>query len=435
VGLTFHKPVWWLAALIFGTALFDRNFSYIHIRVGNIPFYITEIALLSLLVSVALLRLLFGSIHGKLNLSTTPLHSWVLMYLLIGTALFIEGSREYGTLKAARHFALVYYSIFFFIFVELIKSYRSFLLVIKTFFLGSLLFNLTVVIAPMFYITVYPVVVGPPVAATTYAGIVLIFLLFGPRTLIRSWPLKCLMIILYMPYIILTEVRGVWVSFGGALALAYLCAPKRELQIRLKRGISLILTGLALVLIFFLLSGRPLARYWDEFMSIFFVTASDSPLARVSVNNALWRIEMWKEVFRQFQTHTLTGIGFGSVFSLKPEHLPDALRLVLSPVSMTNVDVHNSHLAVLLRMGLAGFIVYIGINYVFCKRCLSFLRTHPDSEAKAYMLAILGAYFLYLIVASFNVALEGPFLGIFFWMLMGMGMTLPQIYHRASECP
>jgi len=48
-------------------------------------------------------------------------------------------------------------------------------------------------------------------------------------------------------------------------------------------------------------------------------------------------------------------------------------------------------------------------------------------KSKAYLLALMSCHVSISIFAFFNVVLEGPFMGIFFWIIMGLVMALINI--------
>ena len=183
----------------------------------------------------------------------------------------------------------------------------------------------------------------------------------------------------------------------------------------------------------------------------------------LSEGNALWRLNVWEEAFAQlFQSNLFLGYGVSKpliVHKLSPyktkERLDKAIRVLkndydfinritdpkrrpddgyvatypLSPLSNEmksshslywyDMDLHNSHLAILFRFGLFGFAGYAMIIGVLLWRLGKKLRSKDN-------LAILMFLFLFWQIGSafFNVVLEGPFMGSIFWICVGLGLSL-----------
>ena len=92
---------------------------------------------------------------------------------------------------------------------------------------------------------------------------------------------------------------------------------------------------------------------------------------------------------------------------------------------------HNAHLTMLARSGVPGLVLWVmtGLawfamllrNIVLAKRRKETHWSNIFIWIACYALAIV-------IDASFDVALEGPMLGIWFWSLFGLGIAASMIY-------
>lgn len=118
----------------------------------------------------------------------------------------------------------------------------------------------------------------------------------------------------------------------------------------------------------------------------------------------------------------LAGFGFGR--SLNMPGLP----LV---VQRTTRSPHNGFVTIFARMGLVGLALWFGMLGVWFHAMISSnlraLRSGQFVWASIFM--ALPAYVLAaLINACFDVSLEGPMIGIWFWSLIGMGAGLRRWY-------
>jgi O-antigen ligase len=140
-----------------------------------------------------------------------------------------------------------------------------------------------------------------------------------------------------------------------------------------------------------------------------------------------WRIDWWSKIvdYTIFGDYFWTGKGYGinlanddgfQVYSLLHDY---PLR---SP--------HNSHLTYLARSGVPGFIVWVALQGTFGTRLLKAYRkaVREDRQDWASLnLWVLTYWFAFMVNASFDVFLEGPQGGIWFWCLFGYGMALVEI--------
>ena len=134
-----------------------------------------------------------------------------------------------------------------------------------------------------------------------------------------------------------------------------------------------------------------------------------------------WRLEWWNSIIAYTfdGEYFWTGKGFGINLADDDGFQVTADRSLRSP--------HNGHLTILARMGVPGFVLWI----LFLLTLLSRLWTRhkkwkslgQDFQAGVciWTLTFLGAA---LINATFDVYLEGPMGGIWFWSLTGLAIGL-----------
>jgi len=101
------------------------------------------------------------------------------------------------------------------------------------------------------------------------------------------------------------------------------------------------------------------------------------------------------------------------------------------------IDPHNSHLNIAYKTGIVGFFVFLLIMIRFFVRTMRLLRRmRRDDKIKLYIMGLLVCCVHVLIVALFVVVLEGPYLGAFLWIAMGLIVALENIYKRKyTEIP
>jgi hypothetical protein len=97
---------------------------------------------------------------------------------------------------------------------------------------------------------------------------------------------------------------------------------------------------------------------------------------------------------------------------------------------------HNAHLTILARNGVPGLALWAitiaaWFTILFRGMAIARRRGHTRFANLFLWIACYGASFL--IDASFDVALEGPMLGIWFWCLFGFGIASTMIYHAATN--
>lgn len=135
--------------------------------------------------------------------------------------------------------------------------------------------------------------------------------------------------------------------------------------------------------------------------------------------NQRWRVAFWRHTLRESLHHPVAGVGFGAPADFVWHGVRyDARRDPTDPNDVT--PPHNSFLNLIFRTGLMGavpFFILLGLAIVRLGRALRRVRTSEDRN-RLVSLAVIGTFVA--VVASFNGALEGPFMGIFFWTVVGL---------------
>jgi hypothetical protein len=143
-----------------------------------------------------------------------------------------------------------------------------------------------------------------------------------------------------------------------------------------------------------------------------------------------WRLRWWNAIvdytFRG--PYFWTGKGFGMGLAEA-----DGFVVGLETGGPIVRSPHNVHLTMLARMGVPGFFLWISTLlawFAMLSHGLLRARLRADTEWAKIFVWIICYSMAMLIDASFDVALEGPMLGIWFWSLFGFGIGASMIYRH-----
>jgi hypothetical protein len=145
-----------------------------------------------------------------------------------------------------------------------------------------------------------------------------------------------------------------------------------------------------------------------------------------------WRLEWWNSIIAYTfgGEYFWTGKGFGINLADDDGFQVTADKSLRSP--------HNGHLTILARMGVPGFVVWILFILTLLsklwKKYKKWKHLNEDFQAGVcvWVLTFLGAA---LINATFDVYLEGPMGGIWFWSVVGLAIGLINQRSDAEGAP
>ncbi len=104
----------------------------------------------------------------------------------------------------------------------------------------------------------------------------------------------------------------------------------------------------------------------------------------------------------------MAGAGFG---------VPISIRYGLT--QYVDVDPHNSFVAIIYRLGFPAALCLFATVILCVLQTARAIRRSSELRG-AILTACLAAFTAINIFACFNVVLEGPFLGMFYWLLLGL---------------
>jgi hypothetical protein len=138
-----------------------------------------------------------------------------------------------------------------------------------------------------------------------------------------------------------------------------------------------------------------------------------------------WRLKWWSDIvnYTFFGEYFWTGKGFGiNLADDDGYQLDGTLR---SP--------HNGHLTVLARAGVPGFTLWVIVQLVWLGSIVkSYIRARRrrDGNWAGLFLSLAAYWAAFMTNAAFDVFIEGPMGGIWFWNIMGVGIAAVYVYRR-----
>lgn len=398
-----------------GYAVFGKDFAYL----GFPPFYIGEIALI-LGVAVAL-------IAGHLTSAILNLPGLALALLMLWTAhRTIPYWDQYG-LDAPRDAMIVFYGLFAYviasivlqrpsIFLVLVERYKRF--ISYAIFLAPIVVSVGATFPPLLYI-------GPkPADLACHLTAIFALALIG---FIRLRPLAFILILLFQLFAF-TQAREAMIVFvvGSSLATAF--SPKGGALRRVSAciGVFASVVGVLFVVDFHLDSDdlrRPVSvRQYVENVTSTFTGGDNEDETRE------WRLNWWSDItnYTVHGPYFWTGKGFGP-------NLADTDGYQTSSLDETQLrSPHNANMTILARGGVPELVLWIlALGAWLCaiiRQLMEARRLRDDWWAGVF--AFLLIYWTAILVASsFDVVLEGPVMGIWFWTIHGIGLS-SLILHR-----
>lgn len=450
-----HRAVWqspkseryllFLGIVLAGYALAGRGFAY----VGLPPLFIGEIALL-----VGGFVLLQSC--GWTAIWQTPQMlavSAFVLFALARTAPFLSAYK----MDALRDSAIYYYSAFAFIVAGLLVAdpRRLFVLLrlygrFAKLFLVGILITFSVYRFLHYSLPSWPWGGGPIVQvkegdAMVHLGGVVAFWMSG---LAGAMPIGWSMLLALDAACMGVIDRAGVVSFGAAMALGMAHRPRGPIGWRIIGAIGAAVMLLALTGIHVEIpggKGRELS--FDQIVMNVRSTFGDVGSDGLDSTKE-WRVEWWNDILHDTFGHVIYsqsgrgqsthrtwargryfwgGKGFGI-------NLADEYGYQVGDRSLRSP--HNGHMTILARMGVPGLMLWILVQAAWGLPILSaYYQTRRAGDTRWNALFLfLGAYWLaFLINASFDVYLEGPMGGIWFWCVYGAGAGSLWIYRHRPE--
>jgi hypothetical protein len=414
-----------LGALLLGYALFGHGVAYL----GVPPVFVGEV-----LLAVGVLLLLAGVGWGPLLDSVPGL--LLVSFILWGAVCTIPYVPRYGVL-ALRDAVLWGYAVWAIVvggllvarpqrLRMLVEQYRRFVPIflvgapivwaVET-FLGHLIPNVPGTRASL-------IAVKPGDVLVHSAGI----LAFVAMDLARNTNVLGALLLSLNVVIAGRSNRGGLLAFFAVFALVNVFRP-------LHRWSMTMVGWLAVMLIVFVVADVSIStgqrrkisvtQLVNNIVSVF----GHSPQANLE-NTKQWRLNWWRDIagYTFAGRHFWTGKGYGVNLADDDGYQVRKDGTLRSP--------HSAHLNILARSGVPGFALWVLLQLAFLASVIEALVHARRAGRRTWssLLVFLLAYWLALMVnATFDVFLEGPMGGVWFWSVFGVGLAAAWIYHRHPE--
>jgi O-Antigen ligase len=411
-----------LGGVLAGYALVGKGFAYL----GFPPLFVGEIAFAAGLAVLLRTGCLLASLTMLPNLLLMAIMAWV----LARTLPFIS---EFGS-DALRDSVTIFYGGFAFIVVALVledvrrvgtilRYYNKFLnlfipIAPVSFFISRYLFKYI----PTFTAYNVPLLqVRPGEVAVHLAGAA-VFILVGFRKVSALY----FTLMLVTAIMVVSQNRGAMIAIILPIAIAMLATGRaRQLMIAIVVGGLAFAMALALETSFGGAYREPKSSDERSVSAQQIVNNAASIIGQSGVqveSTKTWREDWWSGIVKDTVNgpYFWLGRGFGVNLAVivgneaaKPVGGEPALR---SP--------HNVHMTMLARGGVPGAILwelFLACWFGMIIRAWRLARGEGQREW-AGLFIFVGCYVMSILIdASFDVALEGPMVGIWFWCLIGLG--------------
>lgn len=427
---------WWML-LLAGLAMGGKGTAYI----GLPPIFITEVILV---IGCVLLLLQ----PGWRELLKSPTVVLILAFALWG---FARTLPYLGTYKidALRDGVLYGYAAFALIIAGMVVSqpqllpwilrkYRKFacvfLMVMPFFWVAGQVLSGKVPLWP--WAPDVPIIDLSPGDAPVHLGAIVAFAIVGLfRSELLGLPRRLLEAV--MPLLALSLVaiagavsRGGLVSFGLAASAGFIMRPRSAWARNMAFVLMVALPAVVLVDPRLPVPGRD--REFSARQLLLNVTSivSENRVGDLD-GTKQWRLRWWGKIvdYTFHGEYFWMGKGFGI-------NLADSDGFQVEFDATPLRSPHNGHLSVLARMGVTGFVLWVLIQVSWLYAMLNaYIRARQRSHLTWMMLFVfLVAYWLAISFnAAFDVYLEGPMGGVWYWSVIGFGLASVWVYENRPE--
>lgn len=383
------------------------------------PLFVGELGLAAVLV----IMLIRYATAREFFVPRHPLGVLIGAYLMFALIRFVSDYGTYG-IDAARDSAIVYYALFFFIAYQIGLRQE-----VAPFFNRAMVwvFILQAIVAAVFIISpetielvqirgVSPISQKSDLTAT-FSAVGLIFLALHPGIVVPKW-LRAGFVLLLTADMVLPGARAAVVSVFAALPFIWLAR---------RRGFLLIpclVAGFGILGVFAAGSLLPerVISVRDQVVSTIDVSGTqhyNTDFGEEKQADNRFREVLWRSIYDQTtQDNWLLGKGFGYNF------IPIFEREYGAGRWEGLRSAHNYFVTVFGRLGLVGFLIFVGIVIEAIRQAtrsaLALRRgeTHDISALSYWCCALIMAT-----SGTFGVVMEGPMGAIPFWSFLGMALA------------
>jgi hypothetical protein len=410
-----------LCVLLAGYAIVGRGFAYL----GFPPLFIGEVVLF-----LGLAAALQG---GAIQDAVFNPPAFALLALMIWTGLRTAPYwNEYG-FDALRDAMFAFYSLFAIIVASLLLRRPTLLLVLMRRYKRFI--PLMVLLAPVSLALsfAYPELPnGQPLFEIKSGDIACHFAAICAFALVGFTRLSPIALVIMLPtaLVTFTQSREAIVAFLTGCCLAAFLSPTRQSVRRLAALVSasVVVVGIAATLDIRTSLDRPIAMRQLVANTISILGQGES---EVTESTKEWRLMWWSDIinYTVYGEYFWEGKGFGVNLANSDGYqtidIESGTPLLRSP--------HSAHMTMLARGGVPGFTLWIlslGSWFVAVLRQFVEARRLRDQWWVAAFAWLLSFWTVIVVSASFDVALEGPMQGIWFWTIHGIGIAAVILHQR-----
>jgi len=409
---------------VFGLILFSRGFAHLNVKIGILPVYVTEAVLMITIGGLFLDRLIAGD---KISyFQKIPLKKEFIFFYLIGFICLVRGLLLYSPVLTLRHSAIIYYSVFYFLMPILFNTLEKIEKLLKLIFVACLIITMATLLKVKLQINEYGALGD---YNHLYLCLAIIFETFYCISLKKKIDkiFIILVVILHLLAVLINQNRASWVAlFVSFLFIFYLSIKKVGKLDRkiIKVSSFILLAGIISICSVGFAKPTLFSDLGQEAASVIFFNR----MGTRSAGTARYRLAIWHEMLKDISSKPVLGWGFGKAFL--PALLEERGWLSSAAKERAWVDPHNSILDLTYKTGIIGLFAFVLIMMKFFCRTMRFIRTCRDKKIKLYIMALLVCFLFVLVLAFFEVVLEGAFRGAFLWITMGLVVALENIYRE-----
>lgn len=415
-----------VAFLLAGYIVGNRGFAQLYLVQ---PLFVGEVGLV-----VVVLALL-----GRFVLARESIHlegllpRLVLTYLFVGSIRFAFDVQSYR-IDAVRDFATIYYSVFFFVALQLGRQEHSswFLGKVLTwaFFLQTIV-SVVAIVRPdwleVIEIRGVPLLTQKGDLTPTFSAMGLLFFFLRPDAFGSKWLRRTVIIVLLLT-IILAVSRAALVALAISSLLLWLAGQRRFFAY----PVAMAATGLFCLLaasVVFQDSAQTerVMEVQEKLASIVDFSNSraySSAMGEMKGANNEFRTALWHSMVDEtLADNPVFGKGFGFDFITRFEQTYgrgrwEGLR-----------SAHNYYVTIFGRMGAVGFAVLLTLTALIAQGGLNAAAAVRRGRLGLDVLTFWCCAWVILIAGAFGVVMEGPMGAIPFWLMLGLAVA----GSRASE--
>jgi hypothetical protein len=417
-----------LAIVLLGYALMGKGFAYL----GFPPLYVGEIALLTGIVVFLRSGALVGALATLPAFLLLPLMAWVL-------ARTFPFFGQYG-FDCLRDSAIVMYGGFAFIVIGLLLEdarrintvlhyYNILLVSFPAIFVGFYLTRYWVEYIPRLYGPVPIVEITASAVGTHLAG-AMVFVMIGYRKVSLLW------VFVWLATLVMVAAtnRGATLAALGPVTFALLMLGRlRLLLTTILAAVSIFAALLAVEASFTQYNEPDTKALTERQVSAHQIVENVKSIVwksgQQNEGTKRWRLNWWDTIINDtlYGPSFWTGRGFGI-------NLADADGFATNDPRNPHPSLrspHNAHMTVLARSGVPGVVLWALVLiswYGMLGRAMLTARIRADKQWSDLFLFIVCYEAAILINATFDVTLEGPMQGIWFWCLFGFGIGSVMVY-------